>query len=253
MHSSSANKARLWLPVMALALVITGCELEKPSEQPREKPEKKEKEPQKPTKRAQIGKNLFLEIQGDTRRVLVHAEVCMRRGPLELLLTKKRTKEHEAILAADVDAKELKRALLVAKAKAGHPVQFEPKYQPVSGQIIKVTLAYEEKGRLKTVRAQDWITNIKTKKPLKSEWVFGGSQLVPNPLDPQNPVFLADEGDYICISNFESALIDLPIKISKVNSMLQYECRTKLIPKEGTPVTVILEPGEMYKADPTKK
>ena len=57
-----------------------------------------------------IGKNVWFEIEGKTRRVIFNAYVCFRAGPLEQLLSRRGTKEHEAILAADVDARDIHRA-----------------------------------------------------------------------------------------------------------------------------------------------
>ena len=117
--------------------------------------------------RIKIGNNVTLEIEGkDKRRVVVAATVCLRQGQLEQLLTRKRTKEHEAILVADVDASKVHAALLATGAEAGSPVKFLPKPAPPTGTTIKVWLEYKEGG--KTVRrpAQDWIRDIKTKKPL---------------------------------------------------------------------------------------
>src|SRR5436305_142938 len=62
-------------------------------------------------KKVRIGDNVYLEIDGKRRRVLVDAYVCLRQGQLEQLVTRKRTKEHEAILAADVDARNIHLAL----------------------------------------------------------------------------------------------------------------------------------------------
>src|SRR5437763_2455437 len=62
-------------------------------------------------KRVKVGKNVVFEVEGDKKRVLVEAEVCLREGALEQLVTKKQTKEHEAILAADVDARHINAAL----------------------------------------------------------------------------------------------------------------------------------------------
>src|SRR5439155_1257573 len=91
-------------------------------------------------KRAEVGKNVVLEIEGDKRRVVINGYICLRQGMLEQLLTRKRTKEHEAILAADVDARVIHSALLAAGAEPGKPVQYRPKFTPPSGTVIKVTL-----------------------------------------------------------------------------------------------------------------
>lgn len=240
------KRSVFWLVPVLLGLLSQGCDFETSSKPVPKTPEKNVKK--EPTKRAQVGKNIFLEVQGNRRRVLVNAEVCLRRGPLELLLTRTKTKEHEAILAADVEGRELKRALLAAGLKSGEPVKFEPKYRTASGDKVKISLVYADgKGKMVTVPAQKWILNNKTKKPLDSDWVFGGSQLVPNVLEPNKPVFLANEGDIVCISNFESALLDLPVKISKANDMLIYECNTPEIPAMGTKVTVVFESTERDK------
>ena len=45
--------------------------------------------------------------------------------------TRAMTMINEAILAADIDARELHKALLLAKAREGSPVRFDPRYQLV--------------------------------------------------------------------------------------------------------------------------
>lgn len=198
--------------------------------------------PKGASKRIPIGKNVTLEINGDKRRVLVQAFVCLRMGQLEQFLTRKRTKEHEAILAAEVDAREIHAALLLTGAEPGSPVQFRPKYQPASGSLIRVLLRYEKDGNTLTVPAQHWIRNIKTKKDMDFDWVFAGSQLIPDPLDKnKKPFYAANDGDVICLSNFETAMLDLPIPSTGSNDDLFFEAHTERLPPVDTPVTVILE------------
>lgn len=194
-------------------------------------------------KRVEVGKNVYFEKVGEQRRVIIDAYVCLREGQLEQLLTRKQGKEHEAILAADVDARHIHAALLLTGAKAGSTVRFEPKYQPASGSRIKVTLEYEDKGRKVTVPAQQWVRVSRTRKDLGYDWVFAGSRFVPNPLDPTKPdYFLANDGDVICVANFQSALLDLPVQSSAENDDLLFEANTERIPPKDTKVTVILEP-----------
>ena len=50
------------------------------------------------------------------KRVLMASEVCLREGALEVFLCKKNTKEHEAILRADYDARLIHELLLLAGA-----------------------------------------------------------------------------------------------------------------------------------------
>ncbi len=223
---------------LALALAVAGCEAEQPT---RAEPKPRPKPPE--AKRVQVGKNVSLEVQGDQRRVRIESKVCLNKGPLELLLCPNNTKEHEAVLHAEVDGRDVHKALLLAKAEAGSPVQFAPKYRPASGTRIKVMLEYEEKGKKVRVPAQKWIKNMKDGKDLDSDWVFGGSRLVANALDDKAPPrYLANDGDLICISNFDDAMLDLPINSPKEDADRAYEANAARIPAIGTPVVVILEP-----------
>jgi hypothetical protein len=232
----------LWAGALVLAVVAVGCE---PDAQEKPDPKTPPKEPAKTAeaKRTLLGPNVWLEKQGEQRRVIIGATVCLREGPLEQLLTIKGKKEHEAPLAVDTDARIIHAALLAAGARPGTTVRFQPKYEPATGQSIKVTLQYEEKGKLKTVPAQTWVRNSKTRKDLDVDWVFAGSRQLENPLDPKAPpLYLANDGDVICVSNFESALLDLPINSPKENSELNFEAATNRIPEKETKVNLILEP-----------
>jgi hypothetical protein len=197
-------------------------------------------------KRVPVGDNVDLEIftRPPSRRVLIYAEVCLREGPLEQLLTRKNRKEHEAVLAADIDARKAHEALILAGAKEGKPVKWLPKYVPPTGTTIKVSLQYKDKkGKQVVLDARSWIRNLKTRKELTTDWVFPGSMLVDNPLDKNaRKHYLANDGDVICISNFESAMLDLPIESSKADLDRGYEAWTERIPPIGTKVLVILEP-----------
>lgn len=195
-------------------------------------------------KRAPMGDNVWLEVlPSGARRVVLAAEVCLKQGPLEQLLTRKNRKEHEAILAADVDARKVHNALLLAGAKTGSPVSFDPVFRPASGTRIRVLLVYERGGKKVQVNARSWVRNVSTGKELPSDWVFGGSVLAGSPLDPTGPKnYMANEGDVICLANFETAMLDVPFESSKTEATIGFEAWTERIPPEGTKVTVILEP-----------
>src|SRR5205823_2222272 len=118
------------------AIVFAGCRDAQPQKsQPvakarpeRTEPEEQqaEQKPPKPLPGVQIGKNVSLEVNGDSRRVLINAVVCFRMGLLEQFLCRAGTKEHESILAADIDARQVHAALIAAGAEPGSPVKFQP-------------------------------------------------------------------------------------------------------------------------------
>jgi hypothetical protein len=194
-------------------------------------------------KQIEVGKNVTFEVEGESRRVIVKSAVCLREGPLEGLLTRKTTKEHEYILAADCDARHIHTALILARAKPGSPVVFLPKYTAAHGTAIKVSLRYQKAGKSVTVPAREWIRESKGKKLLDQNWVFGGSRFVPNEEDKNKPpVYLANFGDLICLCNMDTAMLDLGVKSPKKFDDRLFEANTEKIPPRETPVEVILEP-----------
>ena len=54
--------------------------------------------------------------------------------------------------------------------------------------------------------------------------------------------YQAQSGDFICVSNFPSAMLDLPIPSTDKDGSLLFEAFTERIPPLGTPVTLILTP-----------
>lgn len=239
--------------MLAAALLLGGaaCEnhtaAEDPLAQPRpEAPPKAEAAQTAEPKRTKLGKNVFFEIQGDQRRVVINATVCYRGAGLEGLLTIKGTKEHEYILVMDADAKLVHAGLLAAGAKVGTPVKFEPQYTPPSGSVVKVSIRYPRDGKAVTVPAQQWVRNAKTKKDLEYDWVFAGSHFVPDPSgDPAKVYYAANGGDVICTINMPAAMLDLPITNPNSDPTLGgrlFEANPERVPKEGTWVEIILEP-----------
>jgi len=188
-------------------------------------------------------KSLFFEKNGDVRKVHLMAEVCLREGPLEVLLCKMNTKEHESILHVDADAREIHFALIAAGAQPGTPVKFVPVYTAATGTKIKVSLTYREKGKVKTVTAQDWIKDKKTGKNMAHEWVFAGSKFFKDPDRPNaSPYYMANNGEIISLANFPDSMMDLPVKSPKEALNLIYEINNPLIPPLKTPVLITFEP-----------
>lgn len=183
-------------------------------------------------------------------RVGVVTEVCLREGPLEILLCKKGTKEHEAIVKVDADAKLIHLALLAAGASdKGTPTRFvdpkteEPKYTAATGTKINVTVHYNRGGKTFTHPAQEWIWDTKKKAAFAHNWVFTGSVEIKDPDNPNRPPFYgANSGDVISISNFPYSMLEVPVEISKDDAQLTYEAKTDKIPPLMSKVWLILEP-----------
>ncbi len=176
------------------------------------------------------------------KRVVMLAEVCLREGQLEMFACPKGTKEHESILSVPVRPFTVHAGLLAAGAEPGNPARWHPKFEPARGTLIEITLFWtDELGKRQRARAQDWIRQVKTGKAMDQSWVFGGSELH---VDEQSGAksYLADYGEFICISNFPGAMLDVPVESSAKAGDLQFDAFAERIPPLGTKVTLVLTP-----------
>ena len=82
---------------------------------------------------------------------------------------------------------------------------------------------------------------------LDHDWVFAGSHIASHP-ETGEEFYVADRsGELVCVSNFPSALIDLPIESSSDNASLGFQADEASIPQKGTPVRVFLVPAKSKK------
>ena len=176
------------------------------------------------------------------KRIGVDGTVCLREGQLEMFACPRGTKEHESIVAADTMAYAVHAGLLAVGAKVGTPVEFQPTYKPATGTEIDIQIVWRDRnGNVHRDRAQDWIRNLNTGKPLEHPWVFAGSGFWEDEATGTKS-YLAESGDFICVSNFPSAMLDLPVESSQANEALLYEAYTQHIPPIGTRVRLVLTP-----------
>lgn len=177
----------------------------------------------------------------ENKSVVLVGKVCQREVPLELFACIRGTKEHEAIVVADVKAVIVHTGLLAVGGEPGNPVQYNPEYVPARGTEIEVTVRWKDaEGKVQTARAQDWIQNTETSKAMTEPWVFGGSGFWVESTGEKT--YQAEAGDFICVANFGTAMLDVPVESSQANNMLMYRAFTERIPPLETPVTLILAP-----------
>ena len=120
------------------------------------------------------------------------------------------TKEHEAILATDAQPRQIHAGLLLTGAEPGHPVRFEPKFEPPAGTPIAIELLWMTDGKLHRSDARNWFRATKARSP----WQRTGSSPVAicSPIRvTKKMIYAADEGDLITVANFGSAILDLPL------------------------------------------
>lgn len=174
------------------------------------------------------------------KRVIVGGEIAIDKGPIEFFACPHGTKEHESIVSTRSTARLVHAALLAIGLEPGKPVSFDPDYVAASGPIVRITMRWrDETGTVRELPAQDWIRDSRTGKEMAERWVFAGSAFWQDPSDGKE-YYQADGGDLVCVSNFPTATLDLPIESSQSNDALLFEAFDGRVPNRGTPVEMIL-------------
>lgn len=186
-----------------------------------------------------MGKDVWFDPKG--KRLVVRARVALQDGVLEHLLCRKGTKEHESILATEAPARGIHLGLLLTGAEPGHPVKFQPAFEPPAGPAIGIEVEWEQAGKLKKVDAREWVKDLGSNKALARDWVFAGSELFEDPRT-KAMIYAADDGDLITVANFPASILDLPYRSSASDADRGYAANPEKVPVRGTPVTMYLAP-----------
>lgn len=175
-------------------------------------------------------------------RVVVDGYVAIRAGQLEMLACPVGTKEHESVVAVFAKAQVVHAGLLAVGAKAGTPVAWEPTYKAPTGSEIQVIALWKDaNGKKQSIDTRKWVHELGTEKgTLGTNFIFAGSKMWKDP-DTGEERYLAESGDLICVSNFATATLDVPLNSSQANSGLMFAAMTDAIPPEGTPIRLVLQ------------
>jgi hypothetical protein len=245
--SRRTNSTALFLALLMAAVSISGklAAQDTPDDQPAASDAASEAAPPTAEKKSdlvRLDKESHVWIDLKRKIVVVDGKVCLREGQLEMFACPRSTKEHESVVAVESKAYVIHAALLAVGAEVGRPVKFAPEYVPASGTEIEVYVLWvDENGKRHKARAQEWIRQVKTGKPMPYTWVFAGSGFWKDDLTGERH-YMAEDGDLICVSNFATATMDLPVESSQSNDGLMFDAFTDSIPPLGTKVRLVLIP-----------
>ena len=152
-------------------------------------------------------------------------------------------KAHETVLTIDVLPSAIHKALEEIGLKAGKPVMGESD-QPAQGPEVKVYIEVPDVGgETRRIPMERALVDMKSgKQPKKLEWRFTGSAMKQTDPTSTNKSYGADSsgtlGVIFPVSDDTVLQTHLTMKEEKY---LKLETNTKLLPKEGTPVKLVLE------------
>ncbi|RPI81590.1 MAG: hypothetical protein EHM42_10425 [Planctomycetaceae bacterium] len=112
-------------------------------------------------------------------------------------------------------------------------------YGPMTEQQKKEFLGLSDEAEYR--KAIEYFFERSQLRGLKSDWVFVGSGFYEDEATGQKQ-YLAEEGQVICVSNFQTAMIDVAAQSSDQADALLYEAWTDRIPAKGTQVMLELVP-----------
>lgn len=190
---------------------------------------------------AQLG---LVRVDPVRREVSFDAEVCLREGILEFLLCGWNTKTHESILHSKAKPSHIHAALLLLGLHPGKPARWsgqdpDARFLPPAGPGLRITLNWKDKdGKARSADAMSWLRAGDRKGiHVPSRWVFVGSEVLPD-----NRYWAEVDGEVISVTNFPSAVIDIPVQSSNVDAQRDLYAATAAIPPKGTQVTVTVAP-----------
>ena len=169
--------------------------------------------------------------------------------PLEVIATwphPKGKKAHETIVTTEVLPSDIHKAIESLGFKAGKPVMGGENEVP-EGPEFTVYLGIPEAGEIKKVSIDKCMVDIKSGKtfPKDIKFRFTGSKMVQE--DPNKPdlTYGADSkssGTFMAIFPVTDMTVFQTSLTMKYEKFLKLETNPKVVPKEGTPVKVILQP-----------
>ena len=187
-----------------------------------------------------LGRNQIW-INHEDKQVMVRGRICLQEGPLEMFACPGRSKAHESVIATEARASEIHACLEALGFPPGKPCQWEPKYTPARGPLVKIMVGWQDGDKFVQVNAREMVKASGTDKPLEKDWVFGGSQIYTDNVSDEK-IYYADSGEMVCLSNFSTAMLDVQLESSDAAGGLLFEANKEKIPPPNTKVYMVFVP-----------
>ena len=188
------------------------------------------------------------------RTVTIDAKIAPRKindprykeiYPIEVIATwpfPKGKKSHETVVTIDAKPSTIHKALESLGLKPGLPAPPNEKAQGTGPKINIYLEVPAPRGRTKRIPIEKTLVDPKTDKPMpKVEWRFTGSAMKTE-VGKDEMVYGADQtGTLIAIFPVTNETVFQTNLTMKDEKYVKLETNKKLLPKEGTPVKLVLE------------
>lgn len=196
-----------------------------------------------------------LQVMETEKRLVLAGEISKAlgeyashlRGAVEYLVCGRDGKAYESIIVVDATAQEIHEAISKLGIEIGTPPGYDSEKDvptPPTGTAFTISVEWKDNDKMKKVRAEELIFNVKTNKPLQQvDWVYSGSRIVPD-LDSEDEDAMIPQAfmsnDIVALRVFDaSALFQNPLPESSEENI--YKKNDALLPELGTPVILTIE------------
>ncbi len=195
-----------------------------------------------------------VSVDREKRTLTIDAKVAPRKlphlkevYPIEVIACwphPKGKKAHETVVTIEAKPSAVHKALMDLGLKPGQPVMGESK-QPPQGPEVKIYLEVAgPDGIAKRVPIDRTLIDMRNRKPFPKtvRWRFTGSVLSQPDPEKNAKVYGADlTGTLIAIFPVTNQTVFQTNLTMEFEKFLKLETNTKVLPKEGTPVKLVIE------------
>ncbi len=198
-----------------------------------------------PAKPTGVVKSEHMEIDLNKRQIVIQTEVCLIKDAerLEFVLSGWGEKAHESLLHTKATGKQIHFGLLLLGLRQGIPAEWvyigeESHYVPPRGSELELHVRWsDKKGKQHTAPIKEWMQPVGKDSPKPpNTFVFIGSEVF------ADGTYWADQaGELISVSNFASAVLDVPFQSTDKDSELLFKVDRTKLPERETKVELILK------------
>jgi hypothetical protein len=160
------------------------------------------------------------------------------KGAIEYVITMPRGKSYESCFeTVPLDPLKLHEALQKIGLKPGHPAN---ESKTAEGDKLKISVEWKDGDKTRTEPIESFIIDEEKKKPMeKVNWIYAGSKqgYVPE-IDAMAPMVVSTKNILGLYQGDPTPLIANPEPLMVGH---RYKANKELLPKEGTPVRIIIE------------
>lgn len=161
------------------------------------------------------------------------------KGAIEYLVVMPGGKEYESVFVAPLDPIALYEGLKKIGVEPGKSGSNEQKTPPEGGRL-RLWVEWKDGDKDRREPAETFVLDVLSGKPMEVKpWVFTGSREVFNPAEGKMTLGVLNTKNVIALYHNDATVLVQPSSLAK--DPHQFKVNKPAVPREGTPVRIVLE------------